>query len=104
MNFNNKVVVVTGAGSGIGKATAQRFAAEGARVVAGDIDPARLEALTAEVSAAGGSVIGVAGDVSQAEDCHRLIDTGKNEFGRVDVLVNNAAIMDRFLPVGELTD
>src|SRR5688572_25031720 len=99
MRFTDKVVVITGAGSGIGKATAQRFAAEGARVVAGDIDAARLDALTAELSAAGGKVIGVQGDVGKVEDCHRLIDTGKNEFGRVDVLVNNAAIMDRFLPV-----
>jgi NAD(P)-dependent dehydrogenase (short-subunit alcohol dehydrogenase family) len=104
MRFTGKVVVVTGAGSGIGKATAQRFVAEGASVVAADIDQARLEALTAEAGAAGAQVWGVQTDLGRRDECERLIDTTQSRFGRVDILVNNAAIMDRFLPVAELTD
>lgn len=104
MRFTNKVVVVTGAGSGIGKATIQRFAAEGACVAAGEIDQARLDALVAQLSAVTCKVIGVQIDVANADDCNRLIETAQSEFGRLDVLVNNAGIMDRFMPVGEMTD
>jgi NAD(P)-dependent dehydrogenase (short-subunit alcohol dehydrogenase family) len=104
MGFQNKVVVVTGAGSGIGKATAKGFAAEGAIIVAGEIDGARLDALVAELSSQGTRIVGVQGNVAKVEDCNRLVDTAKAEFGRLDILVNNAGIMDRFLPVAELTD
>ncbi len=104
MRFENKVVVITGAGAGIGKATTAAFAAEGATIVAGEIDGARLDALVAELSSKGTRIVGVRGNVAQAEDCHRLVDTAKSEFGRLDVVVNNAGIMDRFVPVGELDD
>ncbi len=104
MRFSDKVVVVTGAGSGIGKATAEGFAAEGAKVVAGEIDGSRLEALVSQLNATGARVVGVQGNVASAEDCKRLIDAAQANFGRMDVLVNNAGIMDRFLPVAELDD
>lgn len=104
MRFKDKVVVVTGAGSGIGKATVEGFAAEGAHVVAGEIDQARLDALVAEITASGGSIVGVQGNVAKMEDCHNLIDTAKSKFGRLDILVNNAGIMDMFKPVDEVTD
>jgi len=104
MHFTDHVVVVTGAGSGIGKATVQRFAAEGAKIVAAEINQESLDALTKELTAEGRQIVGVQADVSRVEDCNRLIDTAKNKYGQLDVLVNNAAIMDRFLPVGEVTD
>ncbi len=104
MRFQDKVVVITGAGSGIGKATTLRFAAEGAKIVAGEIDQARLDALVAELKAKGTQVVGVQGNVAKVEDCNKLIDTAKETFGKVDVLVNNAGIVDRFMPVGEVTD
>lgn len=104
MRFTDKVVVVTGAGSGIGKASAEGFAAEGAAVVAGEIDAARLDALVSQLSAGGTKVVGVQGNVAVAEDCKKLIDAAVENFGRLDVLVNNAGIMDRFLPVAELDD
>jgi NAD(P)-dependent dehydrogenase (short-subunit alcohol dehydrogenase family) len=104
MRFEDRVVVITGAGSGIGRATALAFAAEGAKIVAGEIDQARLDALVTELEAQQAQIAGVQGDVSKVEDCNRLIDTAKERFGRVDVLVNNAGVVDRFLPVGEMTD
>lgn len=104
MRFTDKVVVVTGAGSGIGKATAELFASEGAIVVAGDIDGARLEALSASLSSGGTRIVTVQGNIGKKEDAEKLIQTAVQEFGRLDILVNNAGIMDRFLPVGELTD
>ncbi len=104
MNFKDKVVVVTGAGSGIGKSVVQKFAAEGARIVAGEIDSARLDDLVKEISASGASIKGVLANVSKAEDGVKLIDTALSEFGGLDILVNNAGIMDAMTPVGDLTD
>ncbi len=104
MRFTDKVVIVTGAGSGIGKATAECFAAEGAKVVAGEIDATRLEALVKQLSDAGTKVVGVQGNVANAEDCKRLVNAAVENFGRLDVLVNNAGIMDHFEPVHELDD
>lgn len=104
MRFKDKVVIVTGAGSGIGKATTLLFAAEGAKIVAAEIDQARLDALVAELKAMGTEVVGVQGNVAKFEDCNKMVDTAKAVFGSVDVLVNNAGIVDQFLPVGEMTD
>lgn len=104
MRFTDKVVVVTGAGSGIGKATAECFAAEGAAVVAGEIDQSRLDGLVSQLEAGGAKIVGVQGNVASQEDCARLINAAVENFGRLDILVNNAGIMDRMLPVGELDD
>ncbi len=104
MRFTNKVVVVTGAGSGIGKATAECFASEGAAIVAGEIDQARLDALVSQLNSWGAKAVGVQGNVANAEDCKRLIDAAVENFGHLDVLVNNAGIMDHFEPVGEVDD
>jgi NAD(P)-dependent dehydrogenase (short-subunit alcohol dehydrogenase family) len=104
MRFKDKVVIVTGAGSGIGKATTLLFAAEGAKIVAGEIDQGRVDALIAELKANGTEAVGVQGNVANAEDCKRLIDAAVETFGTVDVLVNNAGIMDHFAPVAELDD
>jgi NAD(P)-dependent dehydrogenase (short-subunit alcohol dehydrogenase family) len=104
MRFKDKVVIVTGAGSGIGKATALQFAAEGAKIVAGEIDQVRLDALVAELKASGAEVVGVQGNVAKAEDCKRLVDAAVETFGGLDVLVNNAGIMDHFEPVAEVDD
>lgn len=89
MQLEGKTAVITGAGSGIGKATAQRFAAEGARLVVNDLDEADLEKTITDL---GGAHEAVAGDVSEESTAEQLADTAKNAFGRIDVLVNNAGV------------
>ncbi|MDN4614800.1 SDR family NAD(P)-dependent oxidoreductase [Leifsonia sp. F6_8S_P_1B] len=97
--FAGKTAIVTGAGSGIGRATALRLAAEGARVVASDIAPERLDALVAENP--GLDIVPVAGDVAAEETIARLLEAAG---GRVDALANVAGIMDGFLPTAEVDD
>ena len=90
--FRGKVVLVTGAGSGIGRATALAFAREGAAVAVADVSPAKAEAVAAEVSAVGGRAVAVACDVSRPEDCARAVRDTEAALGPLDVLVNNAGI------------
>jgi NAD(P)-dependent dehydrogenase (short-subunit alcohol dehydrogenase family) len=97
--FEGKTAVVTGAGSGIGKATTLRLLAEGATVVASDISAPRLEELAAEVGS--DKLKTVAGDVAASDTIGEILAAAD---GVVDALANNAGIMDAFLPVGELTD
>lgn len=104
MRLEGKVAVVTGAGSGMGRSTALLFAREGAMVVGGDIDAARLDAVVNEATAAGGTMIGVGGDVSKREDAEALVRRAIDEFGTLDVLVNNAGIMDLMEGVGNFKD
>jgi len=85
--FAGKVVLVTGAGHGIGQAVAERFSAEGARVVVNDLSEARASEVA---QAMRGDAIPVAADVSSKEQVDRLFDTALERFGTVDVLVNNA--------------
>lgn len=94
MDFKNKVVVVTGASSGIGEALARRFAALGAHVVVGARTVDKLEAVVSGLPTEGEAV---ACDVTREEDCRRLIDRAVERFGRIDVLVNNAGISMRAL-------
>lgn len=99
--FSDKVIVITGAAAGIGKATAMAFARQGARVVICDIDEPQLRATAAEISAAtGAETLGVRADVTDKNDCFRLVEAAVERFGRIDVLVNNAGITMR----AKLTD
>ncbi|HWS56928.1 MAG TPA: SDR family NAD(P)-dependent oxidoreductase [Actinotalea sp.] len=97
--FAGRTAIVTGAGSGIGRATAIRLALEGATVVASDISEARLAELVAEHPAVG--FVTVAGDISTEEVVQRVVAAAG---GRVDALANVAGIMDAFLPPAELDD
>lgn len=90
LGVRNKVAVITGSTQGIGKATAQRLAAEGARVVLCARGQELLDATAAEIRAAGGQVHAVSADVSQPQDCERLIAEAVRVFGGVDILINNA--------------
>ena len=87
-----KVVAVTGASSGIGEATVRLLASRGASVVLGARRVAQIENIAAEVRGRGGAAIACATDVTRREDLERLVDSAVQEFGRLDVLVNNAGI------------
>ena len=92
MRLENKVALVTGLGSGLGAAVAERFAQEGAHVVGCCRTPAAGEATIARVEAAGSQGLFVQADVSQTADVRRLVDATVSAFGRIDLLVNNAAV------------
>ena len=97
--FTNKVAVVTGAASGIGKAMAQRFAAEGMRLVLGDIEHEPLLQITEQLRAAGSHVISERVDVSKADDLETLATRAYDEFGAVHLLCNNAGVLPPGSPV-----
>lgn len=90
--LTGKVAVVTGASRGIGKSVALELAGRGVRIVASARNAELLDALVAEITAAGGEAVAVVGDVSVAADADRLIAQAVETFGQVDILVNNAGI------------
>lgn len=92
-NIKNKVVVITGASSGIGEATARLLAEKGAHVVLGARRTERLEMLCQEINAAGGSAQYQAVDVTDRANVQAFVDYAVGQFGRVDVIVNNAGVM-----------
>ncbi|VXC80128.1 SDR family oxidoreductase [Pseudomonas sp. 9Ag] len=92
-NINGKVVLITGASSGIGQATARLLAARGATVVLGARRVERLEQLAASITRAGGSAAFRALDVTSREDTQAFVDFAEQRFGRVDVIINNAGVM-----------
>lgn len=97
----DKVAVVTGAASGIGAATAERFAAEGAKVVLFDVDAAGLAARGRELEEKGFPCRTIVGDVSVRSDCETVVEAARDAFGGVDVLVSSAGITRRHLPEDE---
>ena len=90
--FNNKVAVITGGSSGIGKEAATQLAAEGAKVIIGGRDEAKLAAAAAEIDPSGQNVAYVAGDIGSPAVAKSLVDTAVSRFGGLDILVNNAGI------------
>jgi NAD(P)-dependent dehydrogenase (short-subunit alcohol dehydrogenase family) len=92
-----KVVLVTGAGNGIGRALAERFAGAECRVVVNDVDAATAKTTAAEITASGAAAIGIAADVSNGEQVGAMFDHIADEFGHIDVLVNNAGMVSPML-------
>lgn len=104
MRLEGRVAVVTGAASGMGKAIAELYAKEGAKVVVSDLNIEGAETVVAGIKANGGEAIAVKTNVAVLEDINIMIDTAVNEFGTLDILVNNAGIMDNMAPIGDVND
>ena len=102
--LENTCALVTGAASGIGKAIALLFAQEGAKVVVADRDAVAAEAVAHQIRQQGGHALGLACDVSDQQQVERLLEATLQEYGSLDVLVNNAGIMDNFMPLDKVTD
>ncbi len=98
--LGGKSAVVTGAAKGIGRATAELFAREGARLVVNDVDEAGLKDLEEKLSGQGAEVVSVVGDVSDVDDARGIIGAAVDSFGRVDVLVANAGV----IPLNNIVD
>lgn len=92
MRLQGKVTLITGSGSGIGKSSALRFAEEGATVIVNDLDAAKGEETAQEIRAAGGSALFLQADVTNPDSVKTMIDRALEQFGRIDVLFNNAGI------------
>ena len=92
-NIASKVIVITGASSGMGAAAARHLAAKGASVVLGARRVDRIEAIAADITKAGGKATAVATDVTKREDVRKLVDAAVETYGRIDVLINNAGVM-----------
>lgn len=92
-NIAGKIVVITGASSGLGEATARHLSALGATVVLGARRVERIDALAAELVTAGGIALAVATDVTDSAQVQRLVDTAIGTYGRLDVIINNAGLM-----------
>ena len=101
--LDGKTAIVTGASSGIGRATALLFAQEGAKVVAGARRQAELGALVAEIEAAGGRSVALAGDVKDADYAAALVETAREHFGGLDIAFNNAGTLGAMGSVEEIT-
>jgi NAD(P)-dependent dehydrogenase (short-subunit alcohol dehydrogenase family) len=104
MRLENKVAVITGAASGMGKAIAELYAKEGAKVIISDLNLQGAEEVASAITANGGEAIAVKTNVAVEGDIHEMIDLAVSQFGTLDILVNNAGIMDNMAPVGDVTD
>jgi len=102
--FENKTVLVTGAGSGIGRATALAFADEGARLVVSDVNDAAGQSTTAMIRDRGGDADFIHADVSRAADCAAMVDRAVSRFGGLDVAFNNAGINLQVAPIAEVEE
>lgn len=104
MKLQNQVAVVTGAASGMGKQIALLFAKEGAKVAVSDLNLEGAQATVEEINSQGGTAFAIKTNVAVEEDIQNLIDTTVQNYGTVDILINNAGIMDGMEPAGEIND
>jgi 3-oxoacyl-[acyl-carrier protein] reductase len=104
MRLKGKTAVITGGGSGFGEGIAKTYAREGANVVVNDLNGAAAERVASEIALAGGKAIAVAGDITKESDWHALRAAAIEDFGSVQIVVNNAGTTHRNKPVLEVTE
>jgi 3-oxoacyl-[acyl-carrier protein] reductase len=104
MRLQGKTAIVTGGGSGFGEGIAKTYAREGANVVVNDLNGAAAERVASEIAVSGGKAISVAGDVTKQADWQTLFDAAIEDFGSVQIVVNNAGTTHRNKPVMEVTE
>jgi NAD(P)-dependent dehydrogenase (short-subunit alcohol dehydrogenase family) len=102
--LENKTAIITGAASGMGKEMALLFASEGAKVVVADLKQEAIDEVVKAIHEAGGKAIGVVCNVAKEDDIKVMFTTTQEKFETLDVLVNNAGVMDNFEPVHEVSD
>lgn len=95
MRLENKVALITGGGSGIGRACGELFAQEGARIVVSDLAPESVQETAVLIESKGGDALAVTGDVSVNEDAREMVYTAVEAFGKLDILVNSAGVSAR---------
>jgi 3-oxoacyl-[acyl-carrier protein] reductase len=105
MKLKDRVAVITGAGQGIGRAYAHRLVQEGAKVIVAELNEAKGKAVAEEIAAGGGEALFVRTDVAEETSCQEMVASTVRQFGRLDVLVNNAAVFSTITmkPFWELT-
>ncbi|WKZ93968.1 SDR family NAD(P)-dependent oxidoreductase [Chimaeribacter arupi] len=96
-NIKDKVIIITGASSGMGEAAARHLATKGAKVVLAARRSSRIDALAKEINEQGGTAMAIATDVTREDDVKKLVDTTVSQWGRIDVLINNAGVMPLWL-------
>lgn len=101
--LDGKVALVTGGGTGIGRASALAYAREGARVILAGRREAEIDAVAKEITAAGGHALAVQADVAKEDDVRHLIDTVMQQYGQLDIAFNNAGVLGNVLPIAELS-
>jgi len=101
--LKDQVAIVTGAGRGIGRAIAKKFAAEGASVALAARSANEIDAVAAEIRQAGGKAIAIAADLAKADDCERIVKAAHDAFAAVHILVNNAGIYGPVQPAEKIT-
>ena len=102
--LENKTALITGGGTGIGAATAELFAQEGARLLIMGRNEKNLKNVSEKIAAMGGTALTFSGDVTKKEDCERAVQTLVDMFGSIDILVNNAGILDYNNSVENMTE
>ncbi len=101
--LKGQVALVTGSGRGIGKAIARRFASEGAAIILAARTETEVKQVAAEIEGQGGKAMAVAADVSQEADCEKIVRAGREAFGEIHILVNNAGIYGPVLPAEKIS-
>jgi NAD(P)-dependent dehydrogenase (short-subunit alcohol dehydrogenase family) len=104
IRFVDRCVIVTGGGSGIGRAAAVQFGREGARVVVADLNAESAKGVVDEIEAGGGTAVSIAGDLAEQAVVDQVVKAALDTFGGIDILVNNAGIMDSMSACADVSD